>query len=63
MADEIIKKLWKIKDGIAREYGYDMDALVAYLTTLAPSPSQRIVDLRATRTTEQAHPEGYSYSR
>ncbi|KAF0119980.1 MAG: hypothetical protein FD151_1815, partial [bacterium] len=26
MADEIIKELWKIKDGIANEHGYDVKA-------------------------------------
>jgi uncharacterized protein (UPF0335 family) len=33
MADEIIEELWEIKDGIAKEYGYDVKALVAYLKT------------------------------
>ncbi len=31
MTDEIIKELWRIKDNIARDHGYDLDALVAYL--------------------------------
>jgi len=26
MADEIIKELWQIKDGIASEHGHDMNA-------------------------------------
>ena len=56
MADEIIEELWNIKDGIAREHDYDVDALVAHLTALAPSPEQRVVDLRATRPAEQEHP-------
>ena len=33
MSDEIIKELWQIKDNIAREHGYDIDALVAHLRT------------------------------
>ena len=53
MADEIIEELWSIKDGIAREHDYDVDALVAHFTALAPSPGQRVVDLRATRVAEQ----------
>ena len=31
MTDEIIQELWRIKDGIARDHGYDLDMLVAYL--------------------------------
>ena len=31
MPDELIEELWQIKDGIAREHGYDVDALVAHL--------------------------------
>jgi len=56
MADEIIEKLWSIKDAIAREHDYDVDALVAHLTALAPSPGQLVVGLRATRAAEQERP-------
>ena len=30
MADEIIEEVWRIKDEIAREHGYDVDRLGAY---------------------------------
>ena len=30
MADEIIEELWRIKDDMAREHGYDVDRLAAY---------------------------------
>ena len=30
MADEIIEELWRIKDDVAREHGYDIDRLAAY---------------------------------
>jgi hypothetical protein len=47
MSDEIIKELWQIKDSIAQEHGYDLEALVAHLQTKKRSEGQRIVDLRA----------------
>ena len=31
MPDEIIEELWRIKDEIFREYGYDVGSLAAYL--------------------------------
>ena len=34
MADAIIEELWKIKDDIAREHGYDIRRLGAYLRSL-----------------------------
>ena len=34
MADEIIEELWKIKDDIAREHGYDIRRLGAHLRSL-----------------------------
>ena len=49
MPDELIEELWQIKDGIAREHGYDVDALVAHLRTRERMESRRVVDLRAAR--------------
>ena len=49
MSDEIIKELWQIKDNIAREYGYDLEALVAHLQTKQRPEGQCVVDLRAIR--------------
>ncbi len=34
MPGEIIEELWSIKDGIAREHGYDLRKLAAYLQGL-----------------------------
>nr|VFK48179.1 MAG: hypothetical protein BECKTC1821E_GA0114239_11052 [Candidatus Kentron sp. TC]VFK50709.1 MAG: hypothetical protein BECKTC1821D_GA0114238_111718 [Candidatus Kentron sp. TC]VFK59831.1 MAG: hypothetical protein BECKTC1821F_GA0114240_10382 [Candidatus Kentron sp. TC] len=31
MTDEILRELWQIKDGIAKEHNYSLDALVSYL--------------------------------
>jgi hypothetical protein len=49
MPDEIIKELWQIKDSIAREHGYNIEALVAHLQTKERPEGQRVVDLRAMR--------------
>ena len=46
MADEIIKELWKIKDGIAKENGYDVKALAAYLKNKKHAVNYQVVDLR-----------------
>ena len=51
MPDEIIKELWQIKDSIAREHGFDIEALVAHLQTRKRPEGQRVVDLRALRGT------------
>ncbi len=53
MSDEIIKELWQIKDRIAREHGYDIDALVTYLRTKERPEGQRVVDLCAMREAAQ----------
>jgi hypothetical protein len=59
MPDEIIKELWEIKDSIARQYGYDIGALVADLHARTRPEGERIVDLRAMRrTAEQGAPTG-----
>lgn len=49
MSDEIIKDLWEIKDSIAREHGYDVEKLVAYLRTRQRTKGHPVVDLRAVR--------------
>ena len=49
MADEIIEELWRIKDRMAREHGYDIDALVAHLQTTQQVEGRQAVDLRATK--------------
>ena len=49
MSDEIIKELWQVKDNIAREHGYDLEALVAHLQTKKRPEGQCVVDLRAIR--------------
>ena len=49
MSDELIEELWQIKDSIAREHEYDVDALVAHFRTQERMESRRVVDLHAAR--------------
>jgi len=57
MPDEIIKELWQIKDDIAREHGYDIEALVAYLQAKPQREEQHVVDLRSLKETSGSqHP-------
>jgi len=53
MADEIIEELWKIKDGIAHEYAYNVDALVAHLKAKSLSAGQKVKDLGAMKSAGQ----------
>ena len=43
MTDEIIRELWEIKDSIAREHEYDVDALVAHLQARERAEGRRTV--------------------
>ncbi len=53
MADEIIKELWKIKDGIANEHGCDVKALAAHLRAKKHQGDQQVVDLRSMKQAAQ----------
>ena len=62
MADEVIKELWQIKDGIAYEHGYDLDALVAYLRAKKHVGDHQVIDLRSMKETAEqgTAPDDYS---
>lgn len=45
MADEIITELWKVKDDIAKEFGYDVKELVAHLRTKTCEEASRLLTL------------------
>ena len=49
MSDEVIETLWRIKDDIAREYGYDVARLADALRAEQGNAGHRVVDLRAQR--------------
>lgn len=53
MSDEIIEELWRVKDSIAREHGYDIEALVAYLQSKEKAEGRQIVDLSAMKKTAE----------
>ena len=49
MADEVIEELWRVKDAMAREHGYDVARLAADLQGRQEEEGHRIVDLQALR--------------
>ena len=53
MSDEVIEELWRIKDDMARENGYDLARLAADLRHRQQEEGRRIVDLHALREGDQ----------
>ncbi len=49
MADEVIEQLWRIKDAMAKEHGYDIVRLAADLEGRQGKEGHRIVNLQALR--------------
>ena len=49
MTDEIIEELWRIKDNIARDHGYNLDTLVAYLQSKERAEDHPVTDLHSAR--------------
>ena len=49
MADEIIEELWRIKDGMAREHGYDIKRLAAHFRRREREGGRQVLGLRAKR--------------
>jgi hypothetical protein len=45
MSDEIIRELWRVKEEIAREFNYDVAALVADLRRRQGESGKEVVDL------------------
>ena len=48
MPDEVMQELWQSKDRIAREHGYEMDALVAHLQGKERQRGPQVADPSAT---------------
>ena len=49
MADEIIEEVWRVKDELAREHGYDLDRLGAYFRERERQRAQREEERGAAR--------------
>lgn len=56
MSDEVIEELWRIKDDMGREHGYNVARLAADLQNKQREEGQRVVDLRALRENGAHHP-------
>jgi hypothetical protein len=64
MTDEIIQELWRTKDGIARDHGYDLDVLVGYLRGKERAGDRHVTDPRSIKeTAEQGTPADAPTSR
>ncbi|MGQ9574051.1 MAG: hypothetical protein ACUVUC_01910 [Thermoguttaceae bacterium] len=44
MADEILRELWRVKEEMARNFNYDLDALVAHLRNQTARSGRVAVD-------------------
>ena len=56
MIDKILKELWDAKDNIAKEHGYDLDNLVAYLQFKSKSRSSVFFERTQNKEAEQGAP-------
>jgi hypothetical protein len=45
MTDEIIQELWQVKDNLAKQFNYDLDALAAELQRRQKEPGKEVVNL------------------
>jgi hypothetical protein len=44
--NEILEEVWRNRDEFAREYNYDIDAMVAALQEMEKHPLNKVVDRR-----------------
>ena len=58
MSDEIIRELWRVKDELAKEFNYDIGALVAEIRRRDKESGEDVVNLSrgkaAKRTSDKA---------
>ena len=53
MPDQVMEELWRVKDAMAREYGYDIARLAAALRARQGEEGHPVVDLQALSNTGQ----------
>ena len=53
MIDQTLKNLWETKDSIAKEHGYDLEALVSYLQFKSRSRDGNVFQDVKTKDAEQ----------
>jgi len=49
MTNEIIQEVWRAKEAIAKQFNYDIDALVAELRKREKESGRKVVNLAARR--------------
>jgi len=54
MPDTIMKELWSVKDGIAKEHNYNIDSLVAALKSRELAAGPGLISRHAEEITSQA---------
>jgi hypothetical protein len=55
MTDEIIEELWRVKDNIAKQFNYDIDALAAELQRRQKESGRQVVNLTKDTVEKPAH--------
>lgn len=63
MTDEVLKELWDIKDNIAKEYGYSVDALAEYYLKKQTTRQGRLHMDAGDKKAEQGTKLGCSHAR
>ena len=54
MVDEIIEEVWRVKDLLAKEFDYDLDALAAELQKRQKQSGREVVNLAKDRAEQTA---------
>lgn len=55
MTDEIIQEAWRVKDQLAKEFHYDIDALAAELQRRQKESGREVVNLAEDAKLQTAH--------
>ena len=58
MKNEILEEVWRNRDEFARQYSYDIDAMVVALQEMEHHPLTRLVDRRKRAPNKRIQPKG-----